>query len=58
MRKRSNKVPEKNEHPEISEVKNICIIAPDNKNTKSVCDVVKKDHQANKSLKEIKPPVS
>ncbi len=34
-----------NEHPEVSEVKNICDISPKAKTTKKVCDKIKKERK-------------
>ncbi len=34
---------EKNDHPEIKEIKNICEVSPTDKKTKDICDALKKN---------------
>ncbi|MBA2709191.1 MAG: hypothetical protein H0U57_01160 [Tatlockia sp.] len=44
------------DHPEVSDIKNICDISPNTEETKEICKTLKKEK--NKPKKEIKPQAS
>lgn len=40
------------EHPEVTDLKNICEVTPHSKETQKICELVKKDNQSNSTNKK------